>query len=486
MILFTRKIEVMYMSNKGVTTTVAAVAVIVALILGVAVGRYAIPIPAPTDVVPLSQYNELQDDYDDLEVELDSIETELEGVRGELDNAQDDLVEAQSEIESLKAAGLTGEIKLGFLASMTGVLATFGENEKVAAEFAAEQVNEMLSSMGAEWTLKIEVEDTQTKPDIALEKTESFAARGIKLLIGPLSSGEVRAIKGYCDANKILAISQSSTAPDLAIADDYIFRFCPTDKLGQGPAMARIMTTDGKQYIIPVTRNDAWGVGLEEAAKKRFEELGGTFLEGIRYSPDATEFSMEVSNLAGKVSSAVDAYGAENVGVWHISFEEVTAFFSAASAYDVLSTVKWYGSDGTANSDAMLEDETVAAFAAKVNYPCTIFAPTHSPKWEEVRQNNLDKLGREPDSYSYAVYDVVWAYAYSLLTVDTYDADAVKEVLPTVTRSLFGGSGWIDLDEAGDRKAGDYDIWQIGEPVVPGVFQWEHVGVWVFTADSVS
>jgi branched-chain amino acid transport system substrate-binding protein len=446
------------MSNNGVSTTITAAAAIVALILGVIIGAYVVPSPPPTDMVPLEQFNALQDDYDALEMEL----------------------------ESLTAAGLSGEIKLGFLASMTGDLATFGENELAAAEFAAEQVNDMLSSIGAEWTLKIEVEDTQTKPDVALEKTESFAARGIKLLIGPLSSSEVRAIKGYCDANKILAISQSSTAPDLAIADDYIFRFCPTDKLGQGPAMARIMITDEKQYIIPVTRNDAWGVGLEDAGKKRFEELGGTFLEGIRYDPAPGEFSTEVSILAGKVSSAVDTYGAENVGIWMISFEEATAWFSAADVYDVLHTVDWYGSDGDANSAAMTDDATVAAFAIEVGFPCTIFSPTHSPKWEEVRQNNLDKIGREPDAYSYAVYDVVWTYAYSLLTVDTYDADAVREVIPTVTRSLFGASGWIDLDEAGDRKAGDYDIWQIGEPIVPDIYQWEHTGKWVFTTDSVS
>jgi branched-chain amino acid transport system substrate-binding protein len=446
-------------SSRGVTTTVTAVAAIITLIIGVVIGVYAVPSPTPTDVVPLSEYNDLKSDYD----------------------------EALLEIESLKTVGLSGEVKLGFLASMTGVLASFGENELAAAEFAAEQVNEMLASMGADWTIKIEVEDTQTEPDIALEKTESFAARGITLLVGPLSSAEVRAIKGYCDANKILAVSQSSTAPDLAIADDYIYRFCPTDELGQGPAMARIMLDDEKQYIIPVTRNDAWGIGLKEAGKKRFEELGGTFLEGIDYAPEAIEFSMEASNLAGKVSSAVDTYGADNVAVWHISFEEVNAFFTAANEYDVLSTVKWYGSDGTSLSGAILEDETVAEFAFKVGgYPCTIFTPTHSPKWEEVRQNNLEKIGREPDSYSYGVYDVVWAYAYSLLAVDKYDPEAVRVVLPTVTRSLFGASGWIDLNDAGDRKAGDYDIWVIGEPVVPGVLEWEHYGTWIFATDSVS
>ena len=385
------------------------------------------------------------------------------------------------------APGLTGEVLLGFLGSMTGDLATFGENEAVAAEFAAKQVNEFLKASGAKWTIKIVIEDTQTKPALALEKTESFAARGIKLLIGPLSSGEVRAIKGYCDANKILATSQSSTAPDLAIPDDYIFRFCPTDAApgGQGVAVARIMYDDGKKYVIPVTRNDPWGVGLEEAGKKRFTEIGGTFLEGIRYAPEVKEFTAEAADLASKVESAVAAYGAENVAVWHISFEEVNAFFTAASAYDVLWTVKWYGSDGTFGSGAMLEDPTVRDFAMAVEYPCTMFAPTHSPKWEMVRANGMAVLGREPESYSYAVYDIVWTYAMSLLTVDKYDPEAVKAILPDVASAMFGASGWVQLDEAGDRKQGDYDIWMI-EEIEAGKYDWVPIGLWVTLTDSVT
>ncbi len=282
----------------------------------------------------------------------------------------------------------------------------------------------------------------------------------------------------------MLTISQSSTAPDLAIADDNIFRFCPTDKLGQGPAMARIMWDDNKTYVIPVTRNDAWGVGLEEAGNNTFTQLGGTFLEGIRYPAEATEFSSEAANLASKVQAAITSYGAANVAVWHISFEEANAFFTAADDYAVHSTVKWYGSDGTAVSDAMLQDPAVAAFAASVGYPSTIFAPTHSEKWEMVRQHGLSELGRELDSYSYAIYDIVWAYALSLLTVDKYDTAAVKAVLPTITEVMFGASGWITLDEAGDRMAGDYDIWQILE-TSPGTYEWKRVGTYILATDSV-
>ena len=388
-------------------------------------------------------------------------------------------------LRGLAPTELSGEVKIGALLSMTGDLAPFGENELVAAQFAAVEVNNFLSGVGADWFLTIEPEDTQIKPDIALEKVESLAARGIKLIIGPLSSGEVRSIKGYCDANKILAISQSSTAPDMAIEDDYIFRFCPSDQYGQGPAIGRLMYDDGKRYIIPVTRNDAWGVGLEEATKKKFmDELGGTFLTGIRYDPEATSFTTEAADLAWRVSNAVAWYGADSVAVLHISFEEVNTFMTSAMDYAILDDVKWFGSDGTAGSGAMLGDANVRDFALSVEYPSTIFAPTESEKWERVRQNGIVVLGREPESFSYNVYDIVWVYALALLETGAYDAEAVKAVLPTVASNYFGASGWIELDDAGDRMAADYDIYQISE-ILSSEYDWQVVGTYSSATDSV-
>jgi branched-chain amino acid transport system substrate-binding protein len=421
------------MTKKGITTTIAVLLAIVMLVVGLLIGLLASPYIFPT---------------------------------------------------AGQTSGLTGDIQLGAILSLTGDLATFGENEQVAAEFAARKVNELLVQANANWSLVIVPEDTQTNPDLALEKVESLAARGIKLIIGPLSSGEVRAIKGYCDSNKILAISQSSTAPDMAIQDDYIFRFCPTDKGGQGPAIGRIMYDDGKRYIIPVARNDAWGIGLRDATKTKFEALNGTFLEGIEYDPEAADFTAEASDLGAKVAAAIETYGAEEVAVLHISFEEASSFMTACLGYAALQSVKWYGSDGTATSGALLEDEDVRDFAMTVGYPSTIFSPTQSAKWEMVRQEGIAKLGREPESYSYAIYDIVWAYALSLMAVNTYDAEAIKNVLPTITETMFGASGWIQLDEAGDRKAGDYDIWQMKEKYA-GAYDWEVVGTYILASDSV-
>lgn len=388
-------------------------------------------------------------------------------------------------IGAAPGAGLSGEVEIGALMSLSGDLAHFGENEQAAAEFAVTEINALLASMDAGWTLKLVPEDTQTDPDIALEKLESLAARGIKLILGPLSSGEVRAIKGFADANKILVVSQSSTAPDLAIPDDYIYRFCPTDKLGQGPALARMMLDDGITHVIPVARNDAWGIGLKDATKTRFEALGGTFLTGIDYDPEATEFTSEASVLAGLVQTAISAHGAENVAVLHISFEEAVPFMTACLNHAALSQVIWYGSDGTATSGAIIGDTNVRDFVLKVGYPCTIFSPAPTgEKFEKVRQNGIDVLGREPESYSYSVYDIVWAYALSLLTVDKYDAEAIRVVLPTITENIFGASGSIILDAAGDRTAGDYNVWMILE-LSPGNYDWQVVARYVLTSDEM-
>jgi len=130
----------------------------------------------------------------------------------------------------------------------------------------------------------------------------------------------------------------------------------------------------------------------------------------------------------------------------------------------------------------------VVDFIMSVGYPCTIFGvrPYATGKWVLVRDHGLDVLGREPESYSYGVYDIVWAYALSLLIVDEYNAEAVREVLPTVVAAYSGASGTIELDENGDRKAGDYDIWQIME-VSPGVYDWvTPVGIYVLAEDSVT
>jgi branched-chain amino acid transport system substrate-binding protein len=378
--------------------------------------------------------------------------------------------------------GLTGEIEIAALLPATGDLATFGENAKSAVTLAETEVNDFLETAGAAWTLKIVHEDSATDPVESLSKTESLFARGIEFIIGPQASDCVASIKEYCDSNEILVVSPSSTRPGLNTPEDFLFRFCPTDLI-QGPAIARLIIEDEVTKIIAVYRNDAWGKGLHDATKARFEvaALGGEFIESIPYDPEAPGFDTIAATLDTSVTDAISTHGADDVGVLYIAFEEVVQFFTECAEYSTTGWgVNWYGSDGTAKSADMVDDATTSAFAYETGFINPIFSPTRSDKFQKVEDHVMADIGRSPDSYAFACYDIVWALTYSLLTVDTYDASAVSDVLPDVTESLFGASGWVVLNTDGDRAASDYDLW-----IINADHEWEFAGTYIQATDSI-
>mgnify|MGYP000047006680 FL=1 len=374
------------------------------------------------------------------------------------------------------AGGLSGEIPIGALLPLSGPLAAFGENDKTAIEIAVQEVNQFLEKIGANWRLKLYVEDTETNPSVALEKLTSLYAKGVRVVIGPMASSEVRNLKEYADANKILIISQSSTAPELSIAGDYIYRFVPND-LYQGPIGPRFAKMLGVTHLILVWRGDAWGDGLAEVAKKTAGELGLTVAGEIRYAPEATEFSAEAAKLAEIVNGLVgQGVPPEKIMVQIIAFGEARAFLLTAAEYDVLWKVRWFGSDGTAYEARLAKEPKVAEFSSKVRFVNPIFAPTKTPKYQELLENIKSKLGHPPESYAYNSYDAVWVVALALLATNKYDADAIISALPTVLEHYYGASGHIMLDETGDRIGADYELVEIVK--TDGEYAWEATGVY--------
>ena len=380
------------------------------------------------------------------------------------------------------AGGLSGEVPIGALLPLTGALAAFGENDKIAIEAAVQDVNQFLEKVGASWRLKLYVEDTETNPSVALEKLTTLYAKGVRVVIGPMASSEVRNLKEYADSNKILIISQSSTDPSLAIAGDHVYRFVPVDIYqGRiGPLYAKAL---GATHMILVWRGDAWGDGLSDVVKKTAKEIGLTIAGEIRYDPEAKEFSAEVAKLAETINKLVgEGVPPEKIVVQLISFGEARAFFLTATEYDILWKVHWFGSDGNAYDYSLQEDPKVAEFVASVKFPCPIAAPI-GDKYIEVMKKVKDKIGRTPEPYAYNSYDAVWAVALAILSTGKYDADAIISVLPDILKFYYGASGYIELNEYGDRVGKQY--WLVSLVKTDGEYDWKPVGIYDCEKDEV-
>jgi len=462
--------------RSGVSTAAAIAAIIVAILVGIGIGIAAAPsIVAPATVTST--------------VEKTKTVTTTLGAGATATVTTTVSVEKTATVTSTVektvtagAGGLTGEIPIGALIPLTGGLASFGQNNKVAAEIAVEEVNDFLEKIGAGWRLKLYVEDTETKPSVALEKLMALHSKGVKVVIGPMASAGVKALKEYADSNKILVVSPSSTSPALAIPDDYIFRFPPTDEL-QGKIAPRFAKTLGATHIIVVWRGDAWGDCLADVVKKRASELGIEVVKEIRYAPEATEFSAEVATLADAVNSLVSSgVSPDKIVVVLIGFEEARGILLDAAEYDVLWKVRWFGSDGTALSTKLIQDPKVAEFSAAVRFVNPIAGSETESFWRFVEKVK-ERIGRIPESYSVNTYDAIWIIAHALLITDKYDGEALKNVFMKVVDQYYGANGHIVLNEAGDRAYANYLLWEIVK--TDGGYEWKCTGKYDFKADAV-
>jgi branched-chain amino acid transport system substrate-binding protein len=355
------------------------------------------------------------------------------------------------------------EITIGGLFSLTGNWATLGVASKAAMEIGIEDVNAYLAAGKTGMHFSASIQDTKLDPAVALTAVTAMKGAGVEVVIGPQSSAEVAAIKSYVNANDVIVISQSSTAGTLAIANDNIFRLTPSDTL-EAVALVGLMKADGMTTIIPFWRNDPGNVGLQVATRALFPGPG-VVKAGVEYSATQTDFATPLATLKTQVVAAIaERGGTTGVAVAHAGFDEVVDIFKLATADPVLSSVRWYGTDGTALNEPLRTNAVAAAFAKKVNFwtPTPGVDAGASARWQPVATRIAARGGQQPDAFGLAVYDAVWITMQAYLaTGGKGQTPALKTALVSAADGFYGASGWTKLNAAGDRKFGDFDFFSL-------------------------
>ena len=461
----------------GVSNAIAAILVVVSLVIGAAIGFAASSMTVtPTTITVTNTVTQTKTIGTAGEVTVTTTVTEAAATVTKTETVT---------ITSTAAAttALSGEIKIGALLPLSGTLATFGERNKAGIQLAVEEVNKYLEKLGVNWRLKLYVEDTELKPAVTLEKLQSLYAKGVRIVIGPMASSGVVQIKEYAESNNILVITQSSTAVQLAIPGDNILRLAPSDvyQAKIGPIYAK---SKGVTHVILFWRGDSWGDGLAGAAKENYEKMGINVVAEIRYSPDATEFSAEVATLADKVDNLISqGVSPDKIMVHLISFEEAEMIMLSALEYPNLEKILWFGSDGTALSSKLVDNEAVAEFCTKVDFISPAQAPVESSLTREVSEKIKESTGMEADQYTYNSYDAVWLIALAILQSGSDDPQVLKKIIPDVAARLWGASGPIVLDENGDRVPESYNLAKIIK--TDQGYEWRIIGKFDVMAEKI-
>jgi branched-chain amino acid transport system substrate-binding protein len=398
--------------------------------------------------------------------------------------------------------GGANTILIGALLPLTGTLSSFGESAEASLTLAVDDVNNQLEKSGSSSRVGLVIEDTKTDPNVAREKLKDLASKGIRIVIGPSTSANVAAVKEYADENGILIVSSSSTAPSLAIPNDNVFRFVPDDT-HQAEALAKRMWDEGTRVVIPIWRTDVFGNNLQSLLKEKFEKLGGKMLDGVGYDPPVGNFAaslhrinfivweQELRALTSKVNDAVSQYGADKIGVYIVAFDEIVPIMIQANRHQELQSVRWYGSDGSAQNQGLIKNIEAAEFAVKTNFLNPIYRVEASDSFKRLEERIVEEIDRVPRSYAEIAYDEFWVAA---LTLKNYagkqqdDIGSLREAFINTTNFYIGVTGRTELNDAGDRENGSYDFWAVRTSSInvesKRSFEWTNVAAYPIATEN--
>ena len=383
-------------------------------------------------------------------------------------------------LKGLGAAGVTAGIAgcadddngeadamVGVLQPATGDLGDLGSPIQDAGALPGLQ----LEDEGVPYEIDIRREDTETEPEVGIERAQALVDAGYPSITGAASSGVTIAVaQDIYLPEEVVGISPASTSPDITdIEGRYLLRTCPTDAL-QGVAAANLAYEDrGLETASTFYLNNDYGEGLNDSFVANFEDVGGEVFEESAFEAEQPSYDSELEVVLGDDPDLLYVVGYPDSG------EQI--FRDFYENFDADDTVVMVADGMQSNSlpgDVDNPMENVIGTA-----PAAI-----GPDRETFDELFVSEFGSEPGVFTAQAYDATAVHLLAQFRADELSgpavADEVREVAnpggEVVTPSTLadglemaadgeeiqyqGASSEIVFDENGDLDAATFDIFE--------------------------
>jgi branched-chain amino acid transport system substrate-binding protein len=376
-------------------------------------------------------------------------------------------------------AGLPKEIPIGVLDALSGAFASFGIRGQTAVKLAEKDINDFVNRLGLGVRFVFYYEDFAGKPDVALQKLQILAAKGVKVIIGGIFSAAAKQMAPYADANKIVVIASASTVPreEVAPAGDYVFRTLPTTE-AEGAALGMLMKELGIKNVIMITPEEICMLAFRKAYLDIARKVGINVALDLTYPYGTKDFNPILDQMEKAAKPYIDR-GEPYVVIANVWEDEAVQLLNQAKMRNspLLNTI-WFTSDAVPMSTVVLQQ--AGDIANKIKLIGTLFTGAASKVYDHVRDYMKSVLGQEPDIYALAEYDSAWIAALAILLAGKYDGDAIKNALPLATKIYWGATGNIEFNEKGDRAYADVAFYAVINK------EWRIIGVYKVLENKVS
>ncbi|MBF0526300.1 MAG: ABC transporter substrate-binding protein [Deltaproteobacteria bacterium] len=309
-------------------------------------------------------------------------------------------------------------IKLGFIADVSGIGATFFKSQKAGIELFIEEVNAKGGILGRK--LELVVRDAQLKPDIGANMArELILSEKCDFLIGPTSSAVALAVTKVALEYKKIIYFHTSNAEALTTTDfqPYMFQVVPTTGIeGRGMAVA-LAGRQAKNYGY-IGPDYAYGHDQYNAFVKKMAQLKpeAKIVETVWVKLGETNYSPFIPTLMAK------------------NPEAVYSSFWGGGLSTFIKQAKPYGLFKKATFSGLFDLDLLRATGndmpeGLVGYARCPFYAVDTPEMKAFVQKYYDKNKEYPADWAIMAYDGMIALAEAIKKAGTADSEKVVKVL---------------------------------------------------------
>ncbi len=326
--------------------------------------------------------------------------------------------------------------KIGLNYELSGDVATYGEANVQGIEMAAEEINNAGGIDGK----KIELVKYDTKSDAAEATTlatKLMTQDKVITVIGPATSGGMKATIPVAQQNKIPVVSGSATADDVTVdasgVKQFAFRTCFNDSF-QGTAAANyaVKKFSAKKAVILRDSSSDYSKGLADAFRTTFTAGGGEIVSEDAYAKGADNFNAVMTKFKG-----------QQFDVIYLPGYYTEAGKAIKQARDLGVTQPILGGDGF---DSPVLAEQAGAQLTDVYYTNHYSSADEDPKVQEFIKAFQAKYNTEPNAFHALGYDTLKFVADGIKRAGEKTGVGVQKALAE-TKDFAGVTGTFSVDE---------------------------------------
>ena len=384
--------------------------------------------------------------------------------------------------------GLTAQgkvVKIGLSLPLTGADADGADAILKGAQLAMNEINAKGGVAG--YKLEAQVYDSATPaagqydPAQAATNYKKFVADSLTLAaVGPVMSGEGKAMTPILSAANLATVTPSSTNPDITnpkFAGQYkpggkaiYFRTVTTDAY-QGPNMANYMKDALKvKSVYILDDSGAYGVGMSNLYEAQAKKIGMTVMGHDQLDPKEADYTTIITKIKGLNPDAVYYGGVAQAGVK-----------VAKQLHDIFPSVLKAGGDGMVDGGLL----SGVGFPAIEGWYCTQASPhvMDDASMSQWVAKYTKAYNMTPSDYAITAYDAVMVIGDAIKRVSA----SGKPVNRGTVRDAIGATilttlqGPVSFDENGDITSKVISVWRIthdpSHPEDDVQHQYKYIGV---------